>query len=60
VLETLNDATHLRADLGFDSIDFAELTVKIEYKLGVDVFAHGIVSSVGEILQIIQTNKPSK
>ncbi len=45
--------TLLRNDLGLDSLDLAVLTVKIEAKLGVDVFAKGIVISVGEILDRI-------
>ena len=45
--------TLLRKDLGLDSLDLAVLTVKIEAKLGVDVFAKGIVTTVGEILDRI-------
>ena len=45
--------TLLRNDLGLDSLDLAVLTVKIEAKLGVDVFAKGIVTTVGEILDRI-------
>lgn len=45
--------TRLRNDLGLDSLDLAVLTVKIEAKLGVDVFAKGIVTTVGEILDRI-------
>ena len=46
-------ATLLRNDLGLDSLDLAVLTVKIEANLGVDVFAKGIVTTVGEILDRI-------
>ena len=46
-------STLLRNDLGLDSLDLAVLTVKIEAKLGVDVFAKGIVTNVGEILDRI-------
>lgn len=42
-------ATRLREDLGFTSLDLAELTVRIEERFGVDVFADGLVRSVGEI-----------
>ena len=45
--------TLLRNDLGLDSLDLAVLTVKIEAKLGVDVFAKGIVTTVGEVLDRI-------
>lgn len=39
----------LREDLGFESLDLAELTVRIEERFGVDVFADGLVNTVGEI-----------
>jgi acyl carrier protein len=39
----------LREDLGFDSMDLAELTVRIEERFGVDVFADGVVHTVGEV-----------
>jgi acyl carrier protein len=41
----------LRQDLGFDSLELAILTVKIEAEYGVDVFAQGVVHTVGEVLQ---------
>lgn len=39
----------LREDIGFESLDLAELTVRIEEKFGVDVFSDGLVHTVGEI-----------
>ena len=39
----------LREDIGFDSLDLAELTVRIEEAFEVDVFADGLVSTIGEI-----------
>lgn len=45
--------SQLRADLDLDSLDLAVLAVKLEAKTGVDVFAKGIVSTVGEILSRI-------
>ncbi|NSW45994.1 MAG: acyl carrier protein [Bacteroidales bacterium] len=50
----INNNTHLRNDLGFDSLDLAELTVKIEYIFGVDVFADGIIDTVEEIIRKIE------
>ena len=47
----------IREDLGFSSLDLAELTVRIEEKFGVDVFADGLVGTVGEILAKIISNK---
>ncbi len=45
----LKESDRLREDLGLDSFDMAELTVKIEEELGVDVFEDGLVSTIGEI-----------
>ncbi|MDP3071638.1 MAG: acyl carrier protein [Opitutaceae bacterium] len=42
-------ATRLREELGFASLDLAELTVRIEERFGVDVFADGLVQTVGEL-----------
>ena len=36
-------------DVGFESLDLAELTVRIEEKCDVDVFADGLVFTIGEI-----------
>ena len=47
----ITPATHLRTELGLDSLDLAELTVRLEKETGVDVFAEGIVSTVGEVLE---------
>ena len=40
----------LAADLGFDSLDLAELTVRIEDEFDVDIFEDGFVRTVSEIL----------
>lgn len=50
-IEDINYDTKLMVDLGFDSLDLAELTVRIEKEFGVDVFEDGIVSTIGEILE---------
>jgi acyl carrier protein len=39
----------LREELGFDSLDLAELTVRIEEASGVDIFAEGVLRTVGEV-----------
>jgi acyl carrier protein len=39
----------LRSQLGFDSLELAVLAVRIEAEFGVDVFADGVVETVGEI-----------
>ena len=46
----INSETLLKDDLGFDSIELAQLTVIIEDVFDVDVFEDGLISSVGEIL----------
>jgi acyl carrier protein len=47
---SITASTDLRKDLGLDSLDLAELTVRLEKETGVDVFAEGIVTTVGEVL----------
>ena len=49
-ISTLNSDVHLRNDIGFDSLDLAELTVRIEAEYDIDIFENGIVNTVGEIL----------
>ena len=48
-VSTLHVGMRLREELGFDSLDLAEMTVRIEEKFDVDVFAEGLVFTVGEI-----------
>jgi acyl carrier protein len=50
-LSTLNKETHLRNDIGFDSLDLAELTVRIEAEYDIDIFEDGIVNTVSEIME---------
>lgn len=54
LLENLNKDLNLQIDLEFDSFDLAELTVRIEDKTGIDIFARRIVRTVGEILEELQ------
>ncbi len=56
VLNEINIKMDLRNDIGFDSLDLAELTVRIENEFGVDVFEDGIVSTIGEIIEKIKQN----
>ena len=42
--------THLRNDLGLDSLALAELAVRIEDIFDIDVFEDGLISTVGEIM----------
>jgi len=49
IVEQLLDSQSLISDLGFDSLDLAELTVRIEKEFGIDVFSDGIVTTIKEI-----------
>lgn len=48
-LSQISPQQRLREDCELDSLDMAELTVRLEDASGVDVFAEGIVRTVGEI-----------
>ena len=48
-LAVVRPEMRLREDIGFASLDLAELTVRIEEKFDVDVFADGLVFTVGEV-----------
>ena len=45
--------TQLR-DLGLSSFDLATLTVEIEDHFDVDIFEDGIVSTIGEIIEVLE------
>ena len=45
----ISDSMNLKDDLGFDSFMLAELTVTIEEETGVDIFADGVVNTIGDI-----------
>jgi acyl carrier protein len=49
-LEEIDSATQLREDCGFDSLDLAELTVRIEKEFNIDVFEKGNLNTIGEII----------
>jgi acyl carrier protein len=49
----INDEDDLINDLGFDSLDLAELTVIIEDEYGVDIFEKKIIRKIYEIKQQI-------
>lgn len=52
-LSSINPSDSLTQDIGFDSLDLAELTVRIEKEFNVDVFEDEIVSTVDEVLEKI-------
>ncbi len=53
-LTVLNPEMHLRNEIGFDSLDLAELTVRIEAEYDIDIFEDGLINTVGEIIEKIQ------
>lgn len=53
----ITENTHLRSDLGLDSLDLAELTVRIESEYGIDIFEDGIVTTVGEVVNKLNSIK---
>lgn len=55
VVDELMPKMDLRTDLGFDSLDLAELTVRIENEYDIDVFEDGIITKVEEIIRKITT-----
>ncbi|KAF2958146.1 acyl carrier protein [Thermotoga sp. Ku-13t] len=56
-LKELRFDLSMRNDLDMDSLDLAELTVRIEDEFGIDVFENGIVDTVGEIIEKIKNGK---
>jgi len=54
-ISSFKSELHLRDDIGFDSLDLAELTVRIEAEYDIDIFEDGIVNTVGEILNKLNT-----
>lgn len=59
LINDISKSSDLRNDLTFDSLDLAELTVRIEAEFDVDIFEDGIVTSVGEIINKINLNNKS-
>lgn len=53
-VNSITAGSSLRDDLGLDSLDLAELTVRIEAEYDVDIFEDGVVTTIGEILAKIQ------
>ena len=50
-MNSLNDNMSLTNDIGLDSLDLAEMTVRLEDKYGIDVFEEDIVDEIGEVLE---------
>ena len=43
--------SHLKNDLGLDSLSLALLTVKIEDEYGIDIFEDGLVFKISDIIE---------
>ena len=56
-VEKLKPEMRLRQDLGMDSLELAELTVRIEAAYGVDVFKNGLVATVGEVVELLEAER---
>lgn len=52
-LDSICKNDQLRDDLGLDSLDLAELAVKVEAKLNIDIFKDGIVDTYGDIHNLL-------
>lgn len=52
IKEVTADLT-LRNDIGFDSLDLAELTVRVEAEFDIDIFKDGVINNVGQIIDQI-------
>jgi len=57
LLQRLSPEMKLRDDVGFDSFDLAELTVRLEEIYDVDIFENGIVNTVGEVMTLLEKNE---
>jgi len=56
-IQSLSRELKLRDQLELDSINLAELTVRIEDEFDVDIFEDGIVETVGEIMTILERSE---
>jgi len=50
-LKIIENNNTLMGDIGFDSLDLAEFTVRCEVEFGVDIFEDSIVSTIEEVMQ---------
>ena len=53
IITEISKSSTLRDDFGMDSLDLADLTVRIEAEYDVDIFENGVVETVGDILKKI-------
>ncbi len=48
-ISQITESMKLREDIGFDSFDLAEFTVKVESEFGIDIFESGMINTIGEV-----------
>lgn len=53
-IDKLDRDLKLREDLGLDSLALAELTVKIQYKYGKDIFENNFPETIDDVLKILE------
>ena len=53
-IASLRVEDNLRNDLGLNSFDLAELTVRIEDEFDIDIFEDGLVNTIGEVYTILE------
>ena len=53
LISEISENTSLRDGCGMDSLDLADLTVRIEAAFDVDIFEDGVVETIGDILKKI-------
>lgn len=53
-IDKLDKNLRLRDDLGLDSLALAELTVKIQYKYGKDIFENSFPETINDVLKILE------
>lgn len=53
-IASLRAEDNLRNDLGLNSFDLAELTVRIEDEFDIDIFEDGLVNTIGEVYTILE------
>ncbi len=56
-LQSIQESTNLRTEIGFDSFDLAEFTVRVEEVYSVDIFEDGVLSTVKEVIDTIERKK---
>lgn len=57
IITDLEEKVSLRNDLGFDSLDLATLSVRIEDEFGIDIFEEKIIDKISELLTILHDNE---